>query len=65
MLRSYCWIKEDNKTNQILIEMILEEFGLTCDIANDGREAVEMYSPNKHKLILMDENMPIMNYMVF
>ena len=54
-------VVEDNKTNQMLIEMLLEEFGITCDIANDGVEAVDMYNPDTHALILMDENMPNMN----
>ena len=54
-------IAEDNKTNQMLIRMLVEDFGLTCDIANDGLEAVELYNPDKYLLILMDENMPNMN----
>lgn len=41
--------------------MLVEDFGLTCDIANDGVEALDLYNPEKHKLILMDENMPNMN----
>ena len=54
-------IVEDNKTNQMLIKMLVEDFGLTCDIANNGIEAVDIYDPNKHKLVLMDENMPKRN----
>lgn len=54
-------IAEDNKTNQLLIKMLLNEFGITCDIANDGLEALEMYNPEIHKMILMDEDMPNMN----
>ncbi len=54
-------VAEDNKTNQMLIEMLLEEFGITCDIANDGLEALDMYNPDIHAMILMDEDMPNMN----
>ena len=54
-------VVEDNKTNQMLITMLLEEFGVSVDIANDGVEAVAIYEPQKHNLILMDENMPNMN----
>lgn len=54
-------VAEDNKTNQMLIEMLLEEFGMTCDMANDGLEALDMYDPETHKMILMDEDMPNMN----
>lgn len=61
LLSGHILVAEDNATNQILITMLLEEFGLTCDVANDGIEAVEMYSPDTHRLILMDENMPRMN----
>ena len=54
-------IVEDNKTNQMLISMILDDLGLTYDIANDGAEGVLNFKFNKYDLILMDENMPIMN----
>ena len=60
-LHLHVLVAEDNKTNQMLIKMILEDFGVTCDIANDGVEAVQMYNHQKHSLILMDENMPNMN----
>ena len=60
-LHGHILIAEDNKTNQLLIRMIIENFGLTCDMANDGKEVISMYNPQKHKLILMDENMPNMN----
>jgi len=52
---------EDNKTNQILMKIIIEEFGLEYDIANDGLQAIEKFKKNKYNAILMDENMPIMN----
>jgi signal transduction histidine kinase/ActR/RegA family two-component response regulator len=54
-------IVEDNKTNQLLLSMILDEYTLSYDIANDGLEAIEMHANNKYDLILMDENMPKMN----
>lgn len=54
-------VVEDNKTNQILLSMFLEDFGITCDMANDGLEAVDIYDPQIHKIVLMDENMPNMN----
>lgn len=63
-LNGHVLIVEDNKTNQMLMMVLLEEFGLTYDIANNGLEAVEMYNPDIHKLILMDENMPIMNGLI-
>ncbi len=60
-LSGHVLVAEDNKTNQMLIKIILDEFGLTCDIANDGLEAVEMYKKNKYDLVLMDESMPNMS----
>ncbi len=60
-LSGHILIVEDNKTNQMLVRMLIEDFGLTCDIANDGIEAVKLYNPDTHALILMDENMPNMN----
>ena len=60
-LQGHVLVAEDNKTNQMLVKMLLNDFGLTCDIAKDGLEALELYSPQQHLLILMDENMPNMN----
>jgi len=63
-LKGNILLVEDNKTNQLLMSLILEEFGLDCEIANDGLEAVNIYDPKKHNIILMDENMPNMNGIV-
>lgn len=52
---------EDNKTNQILMKIIIEDLGLEYDIANDGLQAIEKFKHNKYNAILMDENMPNMN----
>jgi len=57
----YALIVEDNKTNQMLLEMFLDDFGLESDIANDGVEAVAMAEKKVYDIILMDENMPNMN----
>ncbi|MEA3354038.1 MAG: ATP-binding protein [Campylobacterota bacterium] len=52
---------EDNHTNQIFMKVILKKLGLDFDIANDGLEALELFTLNKYDAILMDENMPNMN----
>jgi signal transduction histidine kinase/CheY-like chemotaxis protein len=55
-------VVEDNKTNQMLMCMILDDFDLSYDIAQNGEEAVRMFKKNKaYDIILMDENMPVMN----
>ncbi len=54
-------VVEDNKTNQLLVQLILDDNDLKYDIANDGNEAVEAYKNSTYALILMDENMPNKN----
>lgn len=52
---------EDNATNQEIIIGLLENRGIIVDIANNGREAVEKFDANRHELILMDLQMPLMD----
>ena len=52
---------EDNKTNQMMMQIILADLGITLELANDGFEAIEAYKNGVYDLILMDENMPNMN----
>lgn len=53
-------VAEDNKVNQIITKNILEEFGATVEIANNGAECVEMFiqNPKKYQIIFMDIQMP-------
>lgn len=52
---------EDNKTNQMLMNIILGDLDLDVDLAENGLEAVEKFKENSYDLILMDENMPKMS----
>ena len=52
---------EDNTINQEIIIGLLEDSGLHIDIANNGKEAIELFSNNSYELILMDLQMPIMD----
>ncbi|SFV62630.1 BarA sensory histidine kinase (= VarS = GacS) [hydrothermal vent metagenome] len=54
-------VAEDNIINQKLIRHILEETGLTVDIANNGLEAFEKRRNNDFDLIFMDIQMPVMD----
>ncbi len=54
-------VVEDNKTNQMLMTIILEMFGVAYEIANDGVEAFDKVQHQRFDLILMDENMPNMS----
>ena len=52
---------EDNRSNQLFMDILLDTLGFTCEIASNGQEAVEMFKTESYDIVLMDENMPIMN----
>ena len=54
-------IAEDDKFNQELIKAVLKEWGIYCDIASDGEEAVRKVKENNYDLIFLDINMPKMS----
>jgi len=54
-------VAEDVRANQMFISMVLKRYMITCDIANNGEEALALAKSKKYDLILMDENMPKMN----
>lgn len=62
--RSVCiLLAEDNPINQKLARTMLTRAGYQLELAENGREAVEMYTaaPNRFDLILMDIQMPKMD----
>ncbi len=54
-------IAEDNEVNQIIYEQVIKPLGFSYRIANDGREALDLYRTHRPKIILMDVSMPEMN----
>lgn len=52
---------EDNHINQIVAAGMLENLGLSVEIANNGKEAVDKAKAQKYDLILMDIQMPVMD----
>lgn len=56
-------VAEDNKTNQLIVKTLLEQAGMTCMMANNGQEAVDLFEQHRDSidLILMDLHMPLMN----
>ena len=55
---------EDNLVNQLVATGILDEFGLTTTVANNGLEALQLLKENTDKgfdLVLMDCQMPEMD----
>lgn len=60
-LRLKILLVEDNVINQKLISKMLAKANLACDIANNGKEALEAIEANKYDLVLMDCQMPILD----
>jgi len=60
-----CLIAEDDATSQVLLLGVLSQFG-ECDIAVDGKEAVEAVNKARqnrrsYDLVCMDLHMPVMD----
>jgi signal transduction histidine kinase len=51
-------VVEDNKINQVITKKMLAKKEITCDIANNGTEAVQLARANEYDGILMDIHMP-------
>jgi CheY-like chemotaxis protein len=54
-------VVEDIALNQLLMRTLLEDFGFECDIAPNGRIAIEKLLAGTYDIILMDLQMPEMN----
>jgi CheY-like chemotaxis protein len=52
---------EDNPLNVLVAQTFLERCGAIVDIATNGKEALEKLDSNKHRLVLMDLEMPVMD----
>ena len=52
---------EDNEVNILVAKNFLERWGATIDVAVNGQEAIDKLDTNRHKLILMDMHMPVMD----
>jgi len=52
---------EDNPLNVLVAQTMLENNGARVDVATNGVEALERLDPNRHRLILMDLHMPVMD----
>ncbi|WP_233164339.1 tetratricopeptide repeat-containing hybrid sensor histidine kinase/response regulator [Snuella sedimenti] len=51
-------VVEDNKINQMITKKILTKMKLSCDVVDNGEEAVDLIKNNKYDIILMDIHMP-------
>jgi len=54
-------LAEDEPFNQEIAQTMLEDVGLTVDLACNGQEAIEKAASGDYALILMDMQMPIMD----
>lgn len=52
---------EDVAFNQVYAIEMLQELGLTVEIASNGEEAVSMVKKKRYDVILMDIEMPVMD----
>ncbi len=57
----YVLLAEDNKINVLVIEQFFKKWGIKMDVAENGREAIEMLKKNQYDLVLMDIQMPEMD----
>ncbi|WP_172253382.1 PAS domain S-box protein [Saccharibacillus deserti] len=57
----YVLIAEDHPVNRRLLEQMLTKFGCVCDLAVNGREAVEAALLRRYDLVFMDIQMPEMD----
>ena len=54
-------VVEDIPLNQLLMKMLLDDFGFERDIASNGKIAIEKLKEKQFDIILMDLQMPEMN----
>ncbi|MFV8363078.1 response regulator [Flavobacterium sp. ZT3P35] len=54
-------VVEDITLNQMLMKTILDDFGFDCEIAENGKIAVEKLKEKEFDVVLMDLQMPVMN----
>ncbi len=57
-------VVDDIEVNRIILVKILTTMGARCEVAGDGKEAVEVFErsgPGEYDLILMDVQMPVMD----
>ncbi|MBS1567294.1 MAG: response regulator, partial [Bacteroidetes bacterium] len=52
---------EDNPMNVLVARSFLERCGAVVDVATNGEEAIAAFDDARHKLILMDLDMPVMD----
>jgi signal transduction histidine kinase/CheY-like chemotaxis protein len=52
---------EDNEVNVLVAKTFLEKWGAQIDVAENGEEALSMLDTHRHRMVLMDMHMPVMD----
>jgi CheY-like chemotaxis protein len=60
-LKGRILIVDDNATNRMVAQTLVEMFGCSCETAEDGQEAVEAVVRGRFDAVLMDVRMPRMD----
>ena len=51
---------EDNLVNQLVLRTLMEQFGITLTVVENGKLAVEAWESQVWDIVLMDMQMPVM-----
>lgn len=60
-LAGHILVAEDNRINQLYVVELLKACGCTCDVATNGRDALEAVKTKHYNMVLMDCQMPEMD----
>ena len=52
---------EDLKTNQMIIQLMLQKYNISVTIVDNGQEALDIIAKQTFDIVLMDCRMPIMD----
>jgi PAS domain S-box-containing protein len=54
-------IAEDNRMNQLIIMNMMAILGYTAILAENGEDAIKLFSESNYDMVLMDQHMPVMD----
>ena len=54
-------VADDHATNQLVVRMMLEQFGIEAVVVDDGAQAFEAVKRERFDAVLMDMQMPVMD----
>lgn len=52
---------DDNPTNRLVLQAVMNSLGVSVEIVDDGRRAVDAWASGEFDLVLMDVQMPILD----